>query len=92
MSNKDTQKIMDKKLERSEQNRIELPRKLTSEKNVRIDYEFAFIRLVDSLTKDDLTCGQDTPKNLTQLTEDQIFVIKEIAKSCIEEAIFEEEI
>ena len=51
-----------------------------------IDYRLAFEMLVDRLTGDELTCGINTPDNLTQLTDEQIFAIKEMAQSCINDA------
>lgn len=56
-----------------------------------IDYKYAFDMLVDRLTTGDLMCGQNTPANLTQLTDAQIFVINEIAKSCLEDAKCQED-
>lgn len=52
-----------------------------------IDYVFAFEFLVDRLINDDLSCGQNTPDNITPLTDEQKFVINEIAESCLEDAV-----
>jgi len=51
-----------------------------------VDWPYAFDLLVDRLTKDDLSCGQNTPNGFTQLTGAQKKCIIEISKSCIEDA------